>query len=50
MAKTPATKRTTLELDAALWARAKKRAIDEDTDLRTLLLRGLAWVLDQPKG
>jgi len=37
--------KTTLVLPAGLWARAKKRAINDGTDLRSLLIQGLETVL-----
>lgn len=42
--------KTTLQLPEALWRAAKIRAMDEHTDLRTLLIRGLERVLaEKPK-
>ncbi len=37
--------RTSLELPEALWRKAKRRALDERTDLRALIIRGLVLVL-----
>ena len=42
--------RTSLELPESLWLRAKQRALEERTDLRTLIMRGLESVLARPKG
>jgi hypothetical protein len=39
--------KTTLELPEELWKEAKVRALDERTDLRSLLIRGLTLVLAQ---
>ncbi len=46
----PETRRTTLDIPPALWQRAKKRAIEEGTTLRALLLEGLELRLAKPKG
>ncbi len=40
-------KRTSIELPEALWRAAKIRALDEGTDLRQLIIRGLELVLAQ---
>jgi hypothetical protein len=37
--------RTTVELPTAIWIKAKQRAAEERTDLRGLILEGLAHVL-----
>ncbi len=37
--------RTSLELPEALWRKAKQRALDERTDLRALMIKGLEQVL-----
>lgn len=37
--------RTSVELPEALWHKAKQRALDERTDLRALIIRGLELVL-----
>lgn len=37
--------KTTLHLPEELWRKAKHRALDERTDLRSLLIRGLELVL-----
>jgi hypothetical protein len=43
-------KRTTTELPESLWKRAKIRALEEGTDLRALVIRGLERVLaEKPK-
>ncbi len=39
--------RTSLELPERLWLKAKRRALEERTDLRTLILRGLEHVLSK---
>ncbi len=38
-------KRTTVELPEAVWRAAKVRALDEGTDLRQLIIRGLELIL-----
>jgi hypothetical protein len=38
--------KTTVELPSALWRAAKIRAMDERTDLRTVLIRALEQFLD----
>lgn len=38
-------KRTTVELPPELWRAAKIRAMDEGTDLRQLIIRGLERIL-----
>ena len=39
--------KTTLQMPEDLWRKAKIRALEERSDLRTLLLRGLELVLAQ---
>jgi len=41
--------RTTLVLHEDLWKRAKQRALDDGTDLRSLLVEGLEWRLTRRK-
>lgn len=37
--------RTTVEIPEELWERAKRRAVDERSDLRRLIIEGLEWRL-----
>jgi hypothetical protein len=37
--------RTSVELPETLWHKAKQRALDERTDLRALIIRGLELIL-----
>jgi hypothetical protein len=46
----PGTVRTTLVMPEELWRRAKVRALEENRDLRDLLIEGLELVLKRPKG
>lgn len=39
--------RTSIELPEALWLKAKRRALDERTDLRSLIIDGLEYVLSR---
>jgi hypothetical protein len=39
--------RTSLELSESLWLRAKRMALEERSDLRTLIVEGLELVLRQ---
>jgi hypothetical protein len=41
--------KTTVEIPEKLWERAKRRALDERTDLRTLILEGLELRLKEAK-
>lgn len=41
--------KTTVELPSHLWRAAKIRAMDERTDLRTVLIRALERFLDAPE-
>lgn len=43
------TVKTTVELPEGLWRAAKIRAMDERTDLRTILIAALAAYLGKPK-
>jgi len=40
--------RTTFELPEELWKRAKLRALDERSDLRTIVMRGMELYLARP--
>jgi hypothetical protein len=42
--------RTTVEIPKQLWLRAKRRALEEGTSLRALILEGLALRLAQKGG
>jgi hypothetical protein len=44
------TVRTTLVIPEELWRQAKIRALQENRDLRDLLIEGLELVLKRPKG
>jgi hypothetical protein len=55
----PLLKKTTLLIPEALWLKARRRALDERTNLRTLLLEGLemrlgrtaeSWATERKKG
>jgi hypothetical protein len=46
----PPLKKTTLLIPETLWLRARRRALDERTNLRTLLLEGLEMRLATKKG
>jgi hypothetical protein len=41
--------KTTVEIPETLWLRAKRRALDERSDLRTLIIEGLELRLKQPR-
>jgi hypothetical protein len=45
--KTPRGIKTTVEFPEELWLRAKRRALDEWTDFRTLVIEGLELRLAQ---
>jgi hypothetical protein len=51
MAGDEETKKTSLELPVSLWKSAKKRAVDDEVDLRTVMIRALEMYLkaDTPK-
>ena len=42
--------RTTIEFPPAVWRAAKIRAMDERTDLRTIVVKALRAYLATPKG
>ena len=46
----PAMVRTTLVMPEALWRQAKIRALQENRDLRDLLIEGLELILKRGKG
>ncbi len=44
------TKKTSLELPLELWSEAKKRAVDEQCDLRDVIIRALlAYLKTKPR-
>lgn len=47
--KSDASVKTTVELPSHLWRAAKIRAMDERTDLRTVLIRALERFLEMPE-
>jgi hypothetical protein len=49
MQKSPRGIKTTLEIPERLWERAKRRALDERTSLRALILEGLELRLGTTK-
>lgn len=46
----PGMVRTTLVIPEELWRQAKIRALEENRDLRDLLIEGLELILKRPKG
>jgi hypothetical protein len=51
MVKPEPMKKTSLQLPPALWRAAKVRALDEGTDLRTVIIRALeAYLRTEPRG
>ena len=42
-------RRTTIELPEDLWRAAKHRAVDDDTDLRGVIVAALALYLQEPR-
>ncbi len=41
--------RTTIELPGDLWRRARHRMVDDDSDLRGVIIAALTLYLDEPR-